>query len=637
MLPTDATLYLPISNEILDAVLGGDEPLDKVVARLAVPQVACLIVIQSLHTTVGKRPPAPERMLEETIDIARRTGAEAFSGEALRLLEREKIRSGCGLLCDFRISLMADADVAFRNYLLPDGSWNPTFCTHYRAQVARPLQRVDLPTGQKVLTLEQSKILLEVKGSIDDHLHVQGYAGTGKSFLIKSLVKLLQDKHAETLVLAEHRRQLDALLFGTDGFEGVHSKTFGELVREMASANMADLAARRMRQTNYDPSPTPDDHLIRHLGIHASGLFTETQVVRMVRETVSAFCYSDDEELGKQHIPPRYIESDQTTRQVVLHHATQLWKAVVAPPTRDFNPRVRDHHRVKWAALERLQIPETYTHILIDECHDLAKPMLQILNRSSQQAALSLGDDYQNLEGQARRRSVSLRHREVTHSVRSGPGIEELVNPIIRAHPGASKLPFHGDPLMKTEVTYYDKPHIPDKPAAVLVSDIWGLFEWAQRMSQVLDFELLSDVQNLNVFVSDFVELYWERTVARHRELFYFANWAEVMSRYRKRGTVERVDGMLRDGYARKDWEKTFARLAARRKEATGYSLGLIEDVRNREFPSVMLAPDIVDWVRSIDDVARTTSAVYVAVTRAKRHLFVPKGLRKWTQDISST
>jgi hypothetical protein len=636
MFSLNAALYLPISTGMLDAVLAEHRPFGEALSELPIPQISSLIVIQRLHTNAGKALPPPERMLSETIQVAinhtSSQGKEAFLAACLRILDRDKIRAGCELLSDHKILLLTQEDVAFRSYLLPDGTWNPSFCERHRVQVERHLQHVELPTGgQRILTLEQTKVYLEIKGHTDDHLHVQGYAGTGKSFLVKSLLMAMQEKKACTLVLAEHQRQLDALLAGTQGIRGMCPRTFGALVREMIRYDLTNVTAVRMHQ-NHVREPDTDSSLIRHLGIHESGLFTPDRIAQMVRETVRAFCASDDREFGRHHIPPAYDSADQTTRQVVLHHATELWKAVLIPPTREFEPRVHDYHRVKWAALTGLNVPKNYTHILIDECHDLARPMMQILNRCSQ-PAFSLGDDYQNLQGQPRRRSVSLRHREVTHSVRAGCRVEELVMPLVRAHPSDAKPDFHGNPLNKTEITYYDKPFVPDRPTVVLVSDMWSLFEWSQRMAQKIPIDLLSNARNLNVFASDFIDLYHHKSRPRHDDLLVFQSWDDVLSHHRGHRTVERIDAMLREGYGMKNWGETFARI--RRRSTSGYALGLVDDARNREFDSVMLTPDFADAAWDSRNFAQKLAAVYVAVTRAQRQLFVPRRLRGWIEQVA--
>jgi hypothetical protein len=92
---------------------------------------------------------------------------------------------------------------------------------------------------------------------------------------------------------------------------------------------------------------------------------------------------------------------------------------------------------------------------------------------------------------------------------------------------------------------------------------------------------------------------------------------------------------MLRNGYSAKDWEKTAAKVT--KTGPRGYALGLIEDVRNREFEAVMLIPEVVDraWDAGHAERAAVSSAIYVAVTRARRRLIVPQRLRHWIEQIS--
>jgi hypothetical protein len=629
---TDAALYLPISIGTLDAILDEDEPLADAISGLSIAQVACLILIQCLWTTAGKRAPTAEQMLAQTIEIAntqaKQHGPDAFAAQALALLDRNKIRAGCELLCDHKIALLNDDDVAFRNYLDAYGNWNHTFCERYRAQLLQGQQRVHLPSGSRLLTPEQTKIFHGIKGHIDDPMHVQGYAGTGKSFLIKSVLMLLEDKRASTLVLAEDQRQLNALLIGTQGLEGMSARTYGQLILEMIPDDLTSPESLRMRRTNFPPGPTPDSELIRHLGIQPSRTFSPHQISKAVRETVRAFCYSDDKEIAKQHLPyDQAMFDDNTTRLVVLHLATELWKATLDPPIRDFQPRVHNYHRVKWAALNRrLEILPRYTHILVDECHDIAKPMLQILERSPQ-PTFTFGDEYQNLRGETRRRIVSLHYREVTHSVRAGTRIEGLVNSIIAVHPSETKPAFHGDPMTKTEVLSYTKVGIPEQPAAVLVSDHWGLFEWAQRLAREVTLEMLSDADDLKIFVNDCIELYRHGATPRHDELFQFSSWDALAKHYHNRRGFERIESLLRRGFSANDWLNTSAKFTKQRE--SGYALGLIKDVRNREFESVMLAPDVVDWAQDGKGVPRAEAAsvVYVATTRVQRRLLVPERL----------
>ncbi|MFC4313042.1 hypothetical protein ACFPN2_28430 [Steroidobacter flavus] len=638
MARTDPALYLPLSEPVLNRVLNEAHPLAASLAGLRVPQLAALMLLQSLPTIARHGAVFAERVLMEAIKAAQakveREGSQALVDEAAESLDRAKLRAGYRLLPDLGISLLDDEQVDQDAYLTSDGQWDSGSRDRYNARDRDLREQILLPTGTTAfLTREQTRIYREIRAQSDDHLHVQGYAGTGKSYLIKSLLGTL--RHARVLVLAERQSQLKALLADVSGLPNVYPRRFDTLAREMIPADLTDPTHLRLSLPYSASAPIADELVIRHLGIHASDTLLERDLVVIVRSTVAGFCYSGDADFDESHIPARHLSTlDATSRRLVLHHASELWKAILLPPSRDFEPPVRGEHRIKWAALRGWRIPARYTHVLIDECHDLKKPMLQILDNSPQ-AVISLGDEYQNLQGRPQRRTHVVRQRAVTASVRSGQLLEDVVNPIISAHPGETKEPFLGNPLHRTEIVYYDRPRIPDHPAAILVNDTWGLFEWAQRLAaEGLDFELLSSRQQLTMFVSDCIELRRNGSRPRHGEIFRFGSWQALAESKQQNPGFQRIDRMLEKGYDTKDWTRTVDRFAAQGK----FALGLIGDVRNREFAGVMLVPEVVEgvWDLRRPDYAAASAALYVAVTRAQHRLIVPERLRHWLEEISA-
>lgn len=637
MARTDPALYLPISEQALSGVLNDAHSLATALTDLRVPQLAALLLLQSLPKIARHGRVFAERILMEAIAAGQakveRDGAGALVDEAVESLDRAKIRTGHGLLADLGISLLNDEQIGQQDYVTTEGAWDSSNRDRYHARDHEVRQQIALPSGaSSFLTREQTRIYREISAQTDDHIHVQGYAGTGKSYLIKSLLGTLRNAHV--LVLAERQVQLQALLAGVNNLPHVYPRRFDVLAREMVPADLTDPTNVRMSHPYAASAPISDELVIRHLGIRANGPLLERDLVAIVRRTVARFCASSDLEIDDCHIPIRNLPTlDSSSRLLVLHYATEFWKAILRPTSRDFQPPVRREHRIKWAALRGWRIPARYTHVLIDECHDLKKPMLQILD-SSPQAVISLGDEYQNLQGFPQRRTNVIRQRTVTASVRSGQLLEAVVNPIIAAHPSATKDPFLGNPLHRTEIVYYERPRIPEHPAAILVSDTWGLFEWAQRLAaENLDFELLSNRQQLNMFVSDCIELRRNGTRPRHGEIFRYGSWEALAENNHKSPGFQRIDRMLQRGYDIKDWTRTADRFVTQGK----FSLGLIGDVRNREFAGVMLVPELVDgvWEARREDYAAASAALYVAVTRAQHRLIVPERLRNWLEEIS--
>lgn len=643
MTPANASLYLPISARLLGQVLNATGRLDDAIAGLSVASLSGLILLQFLPKLKPHSAPSAERVLAETVGHlnaqVKVSSLQAVRTSAVAHITREKIRAGLELLADFGIVLLDDEALTQRNYLTPEGSWDTSFLERHRERLTKSLQRVDLPSGERrLLTTEQSRVFRDVMAQPDDHMHVQGYAGTGKSYVIKSLLWGLEPAGASVLVLAERQRQLNALLPPSSSMAHVQPRTFARLISEMVPPDLVDPSKRRLIRPNYSPVPMQDEAMARHLGVQHSGGFSPVAIVELIRRTVWWFCRSGDREIEARHLPATDAASlDATTRQVVLHHATELWKAILLPPSRDFQPPARGYHRLKWAALNGWQIPERYTHVLIDECHDLPKPMLQILD-ASPQAVISLGDEYQNLQGRPQQRSNIVRQRTVTHSVRSGHLIESVVNPIIATHPARTKLPFHGNPLSKTHIEYYDKAEVPAQPTAILVNDTWALFEWTQRVAaKHVEFRLLSSRDNLDIFVEDCIELHQRGTRPRHGELFRFASWDALARDHHDNRGFQRIERMLRDGYSMAHWNKTRAKFI--KPSAPGYAVGLIEDVRNRDLDAVMLVPEIIDalWNEKRGAYAAASSLLYVAVTRARHRLIVPERLRHWIEANSAT
>lgn len=636
MLSVDARLYLPISEQQLTSVLDESTDFETAIATLEVPQLASLILLHSLAALPVEQASRADFVLSRAIELANAQSADVglteFRRGLSRDLDRTRIQAGHRLIDDYGIALLEHDLANWRSYLNENHEWDREFSNHHRERLRERLQPVVLPSGEEcLLTGQQSGVYRTVVAQSDDHLHVQGYAGTGKSLLIHALLDLLGNEQRHVLVLAERPRQLRALMAGIEGIGRVEGMTFGQLATQITPPDLISRGQRGRYFDNDSRNPMYDDVMVRHLGVHAVGGFSAIQLVRLARRTVASFCATGDGEIAAQHLPEEI--NDPVARQVVLHHSTELWSATVAPASSDFQPPLRAFHRIKLAALKQWRIPAKFTHILLDECHDLSKPLLQILD-ASPQAAISFGDEYQHLRGRAQSRGRTIRRCEITHSVRSAKAIEAIANPIIQAHPGDTKAPFLGHRKYRAEVCYYSAAEIPSRPMAILVRDRWELFDWVDRLtSHGLTIRPLSDFAQLGQWVNDCIELHAHGTRPRDASLFRFHSWEDVRDAFGRNRGFQKVDELLRSGYSRERWTMTTNHVVP--NATGGYALGLIEDVRNLEFPDVLLAPNVVTDLWSDMPGARATasSLVYVAVTRARHRLLVPRTLRDWIED----
>lgn len=633
---TDAALFLPLSDNTLHAVLDETLSWEQTLQSLSVPELAALWLLAGLNQLKGQARRSPERVLAEIIDTvnADTTDTDTFRRQSIAQLSRERIESGYYQIHDFQIALVDDDTCVQQAYLCPEGQWDFGFSQRQREQLAP--QRLITTVADRTLTLsaEQSRVYREFEAVSDEHMHIQGYAGTGKTSLIKGLLSLFQSSTASLLVLAEYARQLDALGIDRQHPDKVYACTFSELADLVTPTDLTSSANRNMLRPDRTRATQPDEVLIRRLGIQSVGKLGKTQIVTAVRATLYRFCHSADARITERHIPARYAALfDSTLRAVVCQHTRDLWQAILSPPTADFRPQVRGFHKIKWAAINRWPIPERFSHVLVDECHDLPRPVHQILS-CSPQARATLGDDYQNLHGRSTPLPNSTRLREMVQSVRSGHEVESIVNPIISVHPSRIKLPFQGNDRARLDIQYYQKAAVPNEAAVILVNDTWGLFEWSQRLASAnINPSLLNDPKDLDMFVQDCIELKSGGHGARHGELFRYTSWDHVASRNADNAGFQRIHQLLDKGYGHANWKQTYQRFQKTGKPQ--YSVGLIENVRNLEFDTVMLAPDVIR-ASAHQTRAAFSSAIYVGVTRARKRLIVPESLREWIEEIAA-
>lgn len=646
MLPTDATLYLPLSERMLAPILSSEEPLVKAASSLTIPQLAAILVLQNLPRVRENPSVSPEWILREFIKAAneqvRGPEGDNFLVETCEQLDREKILRGYDMVLDFGIVLLDEETAQRRGYLEADGNWDYQFRHRHRERLIGEGLKIILPNGtESLLMTDQRRVFREAEVT-DDHLHVQGFAGTGKSSLIRALITLLLERNANVLILGDTKRQLEALLDGIDEIDGrdkVNAMTFGQLAAYITPPDLTAKLYIRMRHADHGKSLLKDEDLVQHMGINAVGRFSARAIARAARAIVASYCYSGDEHIGTKHVPVWCDKAfDISALQVALHHANQLWQSTLAPPSQEFRPPVRAYHQVKFAAINGWSVPAQFTHVLIDECHNLPKPVLQILDNSPQQVT-SLGDVYQNLQGSPRKRADTVRQRTMQNSVRSGTAVEGIVQPLVAVHPIATDGMFSGNRFQKTDVEYYQKAEVPEQPITILAADMWEIFEWAQRLAaKKVQFGLLSSRDDISKFVSDCIELHERGTRPRHGEIFRFTSWDNLSEHYHANSGFQRINQMLQNGYSTADWRRTLERIDDGVRKS-GYQLGLVADVRNQEYDAVMLAPELGKhvWDTQGRNLAVTGSAIYVAVTRAKRKLFVPETLRNWVEEVTAT
>lgn len=630
------TLYLPISEERISPLRAGGS-LDDFLEIASIHEQAALMLLLRTGDLARQRASLSkiETLFSSVLKVALEEGLFAFSGVLQARFSAVGLLDGLRHAESLGIGFMEEQDIAKLEFLGLDGQWDFGFSQRYAQSFTREV--ILSPTSRPRMTDQQGRVFEEFKLFRDESFHLQAYAGSGKTYLLTKFVELLNPP--TTLLMAMLPQQVTAL---KERIQKVSQKslppscTFGYMANMILNRTSINhgwrVVDKERAKQNYRVS---DSQICGWLNLQAVGNLTPNQVADACRRTVYSFCHSPANKIGSKHLPALGASFNSTHMAVLLEYSRLMWREIVSPSSREIRLPIRNVHRIKYLSMTNEVIPEEFTHVIIDESHELSAPILQILARSPQ-AVVTLGDEYQQLAGIGQSHSSGIRQRFATQSIRAGRGMGEVLNPLIGVHPSSVKESFEGRALHPTQIIKCSTMPIPEKPTTILVANEWGLFSWFMRLIDARSAFRIPDstLQDLKAFVRDLSLLHSEDMRPRHRLIFRYGTWDTLALVMGSSHDFIRVDQWLSKGGNYEDFS-TKADLCAGLLTAP-LLLARVEDVKNQEFDSVLLSRDLLRPPRqgTSHTLAAVCSLLYTASSRARHELIVPDDMQDFVQGL---
>ena len=444
-----------------------------------------------------------------------------------------------------------------------------------------------------------------------EHVAVQAYAGTGKTWLIHQLTTALGNGFT-------YIAPSDGHLYG---FRQA-TATRGTAVRAVHLWGLAhELARQHARHKGLDHVPQRVQatyslaEQARQLGQPGIGHLAPAQVVALCQRIVKGWCHTDSPQLGLRDVL-RVVPGAGTDAAALLAASLRLWEQMFV------RHRVAGHlytvdivHLAKWLMVTGAQIPASYGTLLIDEAHDL-QPAWRHLFAGYAGGCVQLGDPNQCLRGRPRPISGT-QQLWMGQSVRIGNGIEQLVN---------TTLALAGNDPLAVEFAAA-RGHItarrPYAPGADTPQD--GLRVFGDP-SALLDTLLQLDSASASVaLLPASARQLRQHALAlidqqRQQQARISQHWQATADALHQAG-LQRLREQVQQGWTNSALDALLARHAD--TDSAPLLLGLVEHAKNLEADVVTLAPCCFGHSVAQRQL-HPARAVYQAMSRAKHVLWLP-------------
>ncbi|MDF0734300.1 hypothetical protein P0Y43_26795 [Pseudomonas entomophila] len=617
-----SSVFLPVSHETCQALLDDASLLDS----LSDAQLAAVLVVQNLAQAREQvlDPGAAEKVLAKLLAWAVGKGLQA---EARRLFDARKLYFGLEVIKGSRLQLLSAEEVAAADYLLADGTWDTQFRVR-RHHAHNPFSQ-QTQTGfdkERWLTREQDKLLRVLRANPDEDLHVQGYAGIGKSYLLGALMDSLP--RGRVLPLARTPAKLETLRRRIGSDAGKAGRTFGAFARELLEGPH--------RQPNRAAPRLPGKGAVAEtLGIVGFRQYGAEKTLDICLELLASYCESRDHSLSAWHLPHFEQPLSRVDGQVLVEYASRLWTWLQANPAWDRHTGFPALLLLKRACLAGCSVPARYSHVIVDESQDMPGPLLQIIERG-RQVLITLGDEYQRAKGPGPRRQRQVRQRDIALSVRCGPKVERLINPLIGVHSQKSKIAFEGAGSVDVGIEHYPLDFVPPEGCVVLTATPWDSMKWALQLAGNACAFGFPDNPDMLRFMLTAVQLFradfygaGDSGPDAHPYFAHTVDWRQVREANRFDEAFLWVEARLQEGLKVADLNGLGARLG----NAPGSLLLMVaEDAGGLEFDQVLLTAELMSLGKFKDAYAfdSRVCAVYIALSRARRQLYLPYAVDEW-------
>lgn len=548
---------------------------------------------------------------------------------------QNSLKSGLDLMPSLGIGLMSQETIRRQPFLRQDNSWDFDYAQKHNKTESAITHKYMRPNGSIArLSDPQLRLIETIRANQKDSIETQALAGTGKTFVLGEILTIMESY--KCLFIADTDAKLQAVRSRFPK-KAIATMTFKQIAEKALSRGNRQLENSLI---NASRLPLSYPNIAEQLELTTIGNRSHAQVAALCWAMVFRFCNTDSRLVTTKHIPKDQIKwLTPLEQEAAAAAANKLWTRINLFEIEAQALPVRGYHRLKQMALFGLHIPDNFQTVIIDEGHDLTAPMVSILDRSPQ-TVITLGDQFQNLGGSYVTHKATIRHREMSTSLRAGPELSDYINPLIEAYPESLAQPFSADRSKETLIQPYAANEFPPEPSVIIAADEWGLFDWLIKNRQqkmgaaVLDWDM-----SFERFPQECLDLFLHNKKPAHGAIARFKSWENLHSAMKWNHAFIRVEKWLESIgriygasslYQRAELTEILKGAPSRPLLATVFT------TKNFELPRITISEDLYYFsdLSSKRDLSKKLATLYTAITRAREKIYIPETHQDWIKHI---
>lgn len=625
----DHTWFLPLSIQTWTEMASGEEDS---LSNWSQPEIAAAVFLKNLPKLAqqGRSRWDLERVFAKTIQFSHQELLEHL--EASRGLNT--IGQGIILAAQYGIQFMERQEIESRAYLHPDRSWNLSY-GQQRRERSTSHQVVRHDGLLRELSDGQRRLMDAEMAMPDEAIGCPSNAGTGKTTVLYEMVeRIAVQKLLPVTVLADQSQKHRPLLqkLGAQKYQThknrIHLRTYIHFAIELLSRSNQELSQNFKYALQ---SPYSAKLLCERAQLADTARVGPDQLAAQSWEIIRRYCNTLDAVISERHISQaKRLHMTRIEAASAVSSAIQVWNTLISFAHPDLP--MRGFHIIKLLELSKMTVPEYYGTIMIDELHDAPPVMVEVLQRSGLPLRM-LGDRYQNFRGLdlpfSKANTILTCNMNV--SLRAGPQVPDYVNPLLDIHPLRATSPYSANSHKATEFHEYPLNGLPDEPTVMPTLDEWGVLALVIRgRQQGRMVDVFDPSDSLGAFISDCKGLLYHGQRAAHGALRRYDSWDTLAQAQAWNPAFESVEKWLKN---RKNLELSYGtvsehQLISRPSHTVAVKL---HDIKSFELPAVAIPETLYCLARegSRQELARTISMLYTAVTRGAQRVHVPNSHRE--------